>query len=202
MGRKPFGDSGFKRKIALNGIPMNHSNLFLIGYRCTGKSSVGNLLAAALGRMFVDTDSMVASQKGMSIREIVTSRGWKVFRRFERTVLNQVCGADKQVVATGGGIVLDADNVNLMKGSGKVIWLRASPETVKARMVQDEDSVAVRPALTSTDSISEIEETLAKRTPLYQHAMDFSVDTDNVGLNTVVDFIIENLNRLDPAKYC
>ncbi len=60
--------------------------------------------------------------------------------------------------------------------------------------------MAFRPALTSTDSISEIEETLAKRAPLYQDAMDFSVDTDNVRLDAIADFIIENLNRLDPDK--
>jgi shikimate kinase len=176
---------------------LNTDNLFLIGYRCTGKSSVGNLLAAALSRMFVDTDSLVASQKGMSIREIVTSRGWKVFRRFEHTVLNQVCTADQQVVATGGGIVLDADNVNLMKGSGRIIWLRASPETIKARMVKDEDSVAVRPALTSTDSISEIEETLAKRIPLYKNAMDFLVDTDHREIDEICGVIMKNLKAMD-----
>jgi shikimate kinase len=56
--------------------------------------------------------------------------------------------------------------------------------------------------LTSTDSISEIEETLAKRAPLYQDAMDFSVDTDSVRLDAIADFIIENLNRLDPDKFC
>jgi shikimate kinase len=181
----------------MNAEILNTDNLFLIGYRCTGKSSVGNLLAAALSRMFVDTDSLVASQKGMSIREIVTSRGWKVFRRFEHTVLNQVCSADQQVVATGGGIVLDADNVNLMKGCGRIIWLRASPETIKARMVKDEDSVAVRPALTSTDSISEIEETLAKRIPLYKNAMDFLVDTDHREIDEICGVIMKNLKAMD-----
>ena len=180
---------------------MNPDNLFLIGYRCTGKSSVGRLLAATLVRLFIDTDSLVVSKSGMSIREIVDSRGWESFRRLEHTVLQQVCAADRQVVATGGGIVLDADNLNLMKGSGRIIWLKATADTIKSRMKKDRDSVAFRPALTSTDSISEIEETLTKRAPLYQHAMDFSVDTDNVKLNTVVDFIIENLNRLEPAKY-
>jgi shikimate kinase len=176
-------------------------NLFLIGYRCTGKSSVGRLLAATLGRSFIDTDSLVVSENGMSIREIVDSRGWEVFRRLEHTALQQVCTMDRRVVATGGGIVLDTDNVELMKKSGRIIWLRASSETIKARMVQDQDSMDFRPALTSTDSISEIEETLAKRAALYQDAMDFSVDTDNVRLDAVADFIIENLNRLDPDKY-
>lgn len=178
---------------------MNPDNLFLIGYRCTGKSSVGKLLAATLGRSFVDTDSLVVSANGMSIREIVDRSGWQAFRRLEHSVLKQVCTLDRQVVATGGGIVLDSDNVNLMKGSGRIIWLRASPEAIEARMVQDQDSVAFRPALTSTDSISEIEETLAEREPLYKHAMDFSVDTDEVRLDSIVDFII---NRLDPDKFC
>jgi shikimate kinase len=67
-------------------------------------------------------------------------------------------------------------------------------------MAQDLDSAAFRPALTATDSISEIEETLAKRAPLYKHTMDFWVDTDNVRLEAIVDFISENLSRLDPEK--
>ena len=181
---------------------MNPENLFLIGYRCTGKSSVGKLLSAKLNWPFIDTDSLVVSENGMSIREIVISRGWEAFRRLEHTTLQQVCTMGRRVVATGGGIVLDADNVKLMKKNGRIIWLKASSETIKARMLQDQTSEALRPALTSTDSISEIEETLAERVPLYQHAMDFSVDTDNVRLDAIADFIIQNLNRLDPDKFC
>ena len=175
-------------------------NLFLIGYRCTGKSSVGKLLGAALGRAFVDTDSQVVTKGGMSIREIVDNRGWQAFRRMEKTVLKQVCTVGRRVVATGGGIVLDADNVALMQGSGRIIWLRASPQTIKARMAQDRDSKAFRPALTSKDNLSEIEETLIERQPLYEQAMDFSVDTDNVRLDVIVDIIIENLTILDLDK--
>ena len=169
---------------------MNPENLFLIGYRCTGKSSVGKLLTAKLDWPFIDTDSLVVSENGMSIREIVISRGWEAFRRLEHTVLKQVCTVDRRVVATGGGIVLDADNVKLMKKSGRIIWLRASPETIKVRMVQDQASEAYRPALSSTDSISEIEETLAERAPLYRHAMDFSVDTDHRGVDEICDITI------------
>jgi shikimate kinase len=169
---------------------MNPYNLFLIGYRCTGKSSAGRLLAARLGRSFVDTDSRVVSENRMSIREIVDNRGWQAFRRFEHTALQQICAMDRQVVATGGGVVLDADNVKLMKESGRVIWLRASPDTIKTRMMQDQASVALRPALTSTDSISEIEETLAEREPLYKHAMDLAVDTDNIRLDVIVNSIL------------
>jgi shikimate kinase len=169
---------------------MNASNLFLIGYRCTGKSSVGKLLSAKLGWPFIDTDSLVVSENGMSIRNLVISRGWEAFRRLEHTALQRVCTMDRRVVATGGGIVLDVDNVKLMKKSGRIIWLRASSETIKARMLQDQASETLRPALTSTDSISEIEETLAERAPLYQRVMDFSVDTDHRGVDEICDFII------------
>ncbi len=185
----------------MNVEPANADNLFLIGYRCTGKSSVGKLLAATLARSFVDMDSLIVSDNGMSIREIVNSGGWEAFRRLERTVLKQICKLDRQVVATGGGVVLDADNVELMKKNGGVIWLKATADTIKSRMEKDTDSEAFRPALTSQDRISEIEETLAEREPLYRRVMDFAVDTDNFKLDAIADFIIENLNRLDPDKY-
>ena len=136
----------------------------------------------------------------MSIREIVDNQGWKAFRRLEHTVLQQVCALNRQVVATGGGMVLDAGNIRLMKKSGRIIWLRASPETIEARMVQDRESAAFRPALTATDSICEIEETLAKRTPLYQHAMDFGVDTDHRGVGEICDVIIGNFKVMIKRK--
>ena len=91
---------------------MNPDNLFLVGYRCTGKSSVGRSLAATLSLPFIDTDSLVVSENGMSIREIVISRGWEAFRRLEHTALQQVCTMDRRVAATGRGIVLDIDKVD------------------------------------------------------------------------------------------
>lgn len=163
---------------------------------------MGQSLATKLGWPFIDTDPLVVSESGLSIKEVVDTCGWQAFRRLEHTALQQVCALDRRVVATGGGIVLDAGNVELMKESGRIIWLRAFPATIKARMVQDQGSAAFRPALTPKDRLAEIEETLAKRESLYQGAMDFAVDTDNVRLDAIADFIIENLKRLDPAIFC
>lgn len=176
---------------------MNHSNLFLIGYRCAGKSSVGRILAARLGRSFVDTDSCVVVESGVSIKELVDRRGWAAFRRLEHTVLRQTCAGDRQVVATGGGIVLDPDNIDLMKKSGKVIWLKATVETIKLRMKRDQGSEGFRPALTSKDSYSEIEETLAARKPLYHRAKDFALDTAHHGIDQICDVIMGRLGPLD-----
>ena len=168
-------------------------NLFLIGYRCTGKSSVGRSLSEKLGRAFIDTDSLLVTEQRMSIKEIVGAHGWESFRKMEHLILKNICGSDGQVVATGGGAVLNADNVRLMQKSGKIIWLKARFEIIKARMLQDKDSQSFRPALTLSDSIIEIEETLQSRAPLYQKAMDFSVDNDDHDIRAVTNIIIENL---------
>ena len=177
---------------------MNPENLFLIGYRCTGKTAVGRCLADKLGWSFIDTDSLIVQQQKMSIREIVGAHGWENFRQMESDILKTVCDSKMQVVATGGGIVLNEQNVKLMRKNGCIIWLRAEPETIKNRMCQDEDSMDFRPALTLNDSLSEIEETLQLRKPLYQKAMDLFVDTDALDIRAVTNIIIEKLKTIAP----
>ncbi len=173
-------------------------NLFLIGFRCTGKSSVGRSLAAELRWSFVDTDSLLVTKQKMSIKEIVGAHGWEGFRQMEHTILKKICTSYEQVVATGGGVVLNEDNVMLMKKSGRIIWLKATAETIKARMLQDKDTQDFRPALTLNGSISEIEETLHSRESLYKSAMDFFVDTDDRDIRVITDIIIEKLREIEP----
>jgi shikimate kinase len=180
----------------VNVEPVNASNVFLIGYRCTGKSSVGKLLSAKLGRPFIDTDSLLVSESGISIKEIVETHGWETFREMEHAIVKQVCSLERQVVATGGGVVLNEANVNPMKKKGRLVWLKAVPETIKTRMMLDQDTEAFRPSLTSRNSISEIEEMLIEREPFYKQAMDFWVETDNMGLDAIVASIVENLSKL------
>ena len=189
------------RKATLNPEPMNLNNLFLIGYRCTGKSSVGRSLSEKLGRAFIDTDSLLVTEQRMSIKEIVGAYGWESFRQMEHVILKNVCTSAGQVVATGGGVVLNADNVMLMQESGKIIWLKARFETIKARMLQDKDTQAFRPALTLNDSLLEIEETLQSRAPLYQKALDLFVDTDENDIHAITNIIIEKLNSIYPTFF-
>jgi shikimate kinase len=179
----------------VNVEPVNASNVFLIGYRCSGKSSVGRLLSAKLGWLFIDTDALLVSENGLSIKEIVEAHGWEAFRKMEQTIVKQVCALDRHVVATGGGVVLDEFNVNLMKKNGRLVWLKAVADTIKARMITDQDTEAFRPSLTSKDSFSEIENTLTERQPFYKQAMDFCIDTDNIGLDAIADSIVEYLNN-------
>ena len=180
--------------------PLNPSSLFLIGYRCTGKSSVGRSLADQLKWSFVDTDSLIVRQQQMSIKEIVGAHGWESFRNMEHRVLKTVCKSKSQVVATGGGIVLDDENVMLMRQSGRIVWLRAGIETIKSRMLKDKDSRDFRPALTLDNNILEIEESLQSREHIYHRAMDFFVDTDDHSIAAIAEIIIERIKALDTER--
>jgi shikimate kinase len=178
----------------LNLEPKNPYNIFLIGFRCTGKSSVGKRLATKLGWPFIDTDSLLVSESGTSIKDIVEKHGWDIFRKMEHAIVNQICVLDRRVVATGGGVVLNEANVNLMKKKGRIVWLKAVPGTIKSRMMVDQNTEAFRPSLTTKDSLSEIEETLNERNPLYRQAMDFYVETDDRLVDGICDEIVQQLD--------
>jgi shikimate kinase len=171
-------------------------NIFLIGYRCTGKSTVGRKLAEKLNWQFVDADVELVSDQGASIDRIVFQSGWEGFRRIEKSVLARLCTSENQVIATGGGVVLDSENVQCMKKNGPVIWLRATPETIYRRMIRDQNTVASRPALTDKKLWDEILETLSLREPLYETAMSGFVETDGKTLEAVCSEVLSLLMRL------
>jgi shikimate kinase len=147
-----------------SGLP---ANLFLIGYRATGKSTVGALLATELGWTFVDADVVLEARAGMSIREIFQAEGEAGFRRRESALLEELCRGWRQVVATGGGIVLAASNRTLLLQSGRCVWLDADAATIESRMATDPVTAGRRPNLT-VGGRDEIESLLAKRQPLYE----------------------------------
>lgn len=160
-------------------------NIFLIGYRCTGKTSVGKALAEKLGRAFTDTDAEIVKAQGITISEMVSRYGWEFFREKEREILRRVSARDNCIIATGGGIILNPENVEAMKQTGDIIWLKASPEIIKERILQDQQTDALRPSLTSKGLVEEIEDVLSVRTPLYEKAADFSIATDQLGIDDI-----------------
>ena len=168
-------------------------NIFLIGYRCSGKTSVGKSLAKKLGISFFDTDSELVRKHGMNISEIVRRQGWSIFREMEKAVIKRSCVFDDYVVATGGGAVMDIENVRHMKESGVLIWLKATPETIKKRILQDKNTKDFRPALTSKGFVKEIEETLLSRNQYYENAMDFYIDANSIGIDEVCNGIVKKL---------
>lgn len=168
-------------------------NIILIGYRCSGKTSVGMRLARELERPFVDTDDWLVKKARRSVRTIVEDDGWETFRQLEREVIREACSRDNTVIATGGGAVLDPANVAAMQANGRVVWLKVSPQTVEQRMSRDGRTDTLRPSLTSKGLYEEIVDVLTERAPLYEQAMNLSIDTDDKGIETIVDLIIRDL---------
>jgi shikimate kinase len=129
----------------------------------------------------------------LDIKDIIDTAGWDAFRRMERSTLRQICTKDRQVVATGGGVVLDADNIKAMKTSGTVVWLGASAATIQKRMRQDKSTENFRPALTDKGRMEEIEDMLLKRNPYYESASDLFIQTDNATIDQITQKIVQKI---------
>jgi shikimate kinase len=170
-------------------------NLFLIGYRCTGKTTIGKSVAETIDWRFVDADTMLVGECGRQIKDIVDTEGWQAFRRRERSTLKQICMQKRQVVATGGGVVLDADNVRAMQGCGIIIGLGATADTIRKRMLQDITTATFRPALTDRGLVKEIEDMLSKRNPCYESASDFFIHTDGIPVVEITQTIIQKIKH-------
>jgi len=152
-------------------------NIVLVGYRCSGKTSVGKVLAHKLNRDFMDTDALIEANEGCSIEEIISKKGWNYFRELEKQIVREVSEKTNLVIATGGGVVLDDENVINLRKNGWVVWLNAEAEVLKDRMGNDQRSGNIRPSLTGKDPLEEIREVLDLRMPLYEKAGDFIADT-------------------------
>lgn len=172
-------------------------NLFLIGYRCTGKTTVGRTLAQRLGWTFVDTDDRIVDAAGTSIVRMVEMHGWPFFRQHERQALAAVAAGSGQVVATGGGVVLDDRNIAAMRQAGKVIWLTAEEETIERRMLADDATDSSRPSLTDQGRIAEIRQVLAERRPRYEKAADMTIATDHASIVEICDRIVKGLRECE-----
>lgn len=151
-------------------------NIILIGYRATGKTSVGRLLARRLGRPFVDSDQAIVEKAGQSIAAMVAARGWDFFRSQEKEMLQELGRRSGQVIACGGGAILHQDIWPLLKKNAFVVWLTADTATICGRLQGDEATAGQRPSLAGGDIYSEVREILAERTPLYRAGCHLELD--------------------------
>jgi shikimate kinase len=176
--------------------PNNDRNLVLIGYRATGKTSVGAELARILNRPFVDLDQVLVAEAGQSVAEIVNQGGWEEFRRREKDLVARYRHSRGQVLATGGGVILDPENVRILKENGFLVWLKANPGTIRNRLSRDRSQTKNRPSLTNEDYLNEVERVFVEREPLYRSAADIEIDTTNLTISQVADLIITAARRL------
>lgn len=161
--------------------------LVLVGYRGTGKSHVGRILAERLRMPYIGMDAEIVSRAGMPITEIVENFGWARFRDMESELVRELSVRDNIVVDTGGGVVERPENIEVLKQNACIVWLRASVDTIVSRI----QSCTARPSLTSGKSFTEeVAEVLERRTPLYQSAAHHEVDTDRLTPEQIVDRVI------------
>ena len=170
-------------------------NIVLTGYRCCGKTSAGKLIAAKLGREFIDTDELIIEKAGCSIDKIVSNRGWDYFREIEKSVIKEVSSKENMVIATGGGVILNEENIVNLKKNGFVVWLYANIDIIRKRLIEDTVSDENRPSLTGVNPSDEIKTVLEEREPLYKSAGDVAVDTGKLSINEVADVIIEETGK-------
>lgn len=168
-------------------------NIRLMGYRCTGKTSVGRILASRLDLPFWDTDSLIEAESGQTIKEIVERHGWERFRALERKVILELVGMEDAIISLGGGAVVDPQNRRALTWGGINIWLIASPGRILQRMAQDPQSAIRRPPLSPLSPVEEIRRLLVEREPLYRRLAHFQVYTDQLTLEEIVEEIISSV---------
>jgi len=156
---------------------LDRSNIFFIGLRGSGKTTLARHLARELQGEFRDTDILIADRAGQTITDLVKASGWEAFRDLEHEILAEVCASKGQVVATGGGIVLRSDNRELLKESGQVFYLMATPPLLVTRL--QAEPCDHRPGLTGLPLEQELSQTLQEREPLYFDSLHFILQADN-----------------------
>ncbi len=151
-------------------------NIYVIGFMGSGKSTTGRKIASSLRWNFVDTDQLIEKQDGLSVSELFALRGEKYFREAEKKALVKASAGSRTVVACGGGTPCSAENIDIMKKTGVILYLRLPVATLVSRL---EKSKNVRPLLQGeTDMIARVQDLLALRTEWYEQA-DIIADNQN-----------------------
>lgn len=165
--------------------------IFLIGYRGTGKSTIGRALATRLGLPFLDMDQEIEQRAGQPISAMVAAEGWEEFRRQERGLLTELTRRPEPlVIATGGGAVLFREPWPQLKADHLVVWLTADIATIGMRLAADPVTAGQRPSLTGQTIQAEIAPVLAEREPLYRQSANCIVDTTVTPMTTVVEHLV------------
>lgn len=170
--------------MVLQVIRMNN-NVILVGFMGTGKTTVGKLLAQQLNQHFIDMDSIIEERAGKSIGQIFEEDGESYFRNMERALVQELAAKNDQVIAAGGGIVLNPDNISDFSRAGKLICLLASEDEILRRI----SSTTARPLLGKGDKLQSIKDLMAKRRPLYESIPD-RINTSGLTPQEVTEIIM------------
>lgn len=169
-------------------------NIVLIGLMGSGKTTLGKRLSELMSFSFVDTDALIESSLGQSIKQIFESQGETGFRKIESETLSKLTNSTSQVISTGGGIILSDENRHLLPQLGRVYWLNPSLEALTERLQND----TTRPLLQGQDSRTILEKLMAERGHYYETCSDSVIDTSDA---TKIESIALDIKKDFEAHY-
>lgn len=169
------------------------TNIALIGFMGTGKSTVGRRLSQELGIDYVDTDDLIEKRLAMPISAIFEKHGENFFRDMERQVIKEVSSLKNRIIICGGGVVLDRENVKKLRENARVLLLEAQAESIYQRIKSNDG----RPLLKGQMGVRRIKELLKSRQTAYEAAAHIKIDTDKKTLDEISSEIINELYTMD-----
>ncbi len=165
-------------------------NIFLIGFMGTGKSTIAKVLANSSHMSLVEMDDRLVEEAGMSINEIFETFGEEHFRAMETKLIQTIGEEGNSVVSCGGGVPMREENVAAMRASGRVVYLKTSPEVIYSR-VKDSTN---RPLLNGNMNVEYISDLMERRRPKYEAAADITIETDGKSRDEICKEILNQLN--------
>ena len=159
-------------------------NIVIVGFMGTGKTVIAKRLAEEMKRSYVSTDDLIEKKENRTIRAIFREEGEPYFRGVEKEVIKEVASRDNQVIDAGGGVVLDSENIDILKKTGIMVCLWAQPKTIYERTRE----YGHRPLLNVEDPEGKIKELLDCRRPFYEKA-DHHIDTTELNIDEIVSRI-------------
>ena len=166
------------------------TNVALIGFMGVGKTAVGKALARRLDKKFVELDSLIGKKAGKPISEIFQQDGEIAFRELEIEVTQEVAQRKNQVIACGGGVVLNKINIDRLRKDSILVYLTAPPEIILKRVSIGRRE---RPLLKTSNQALTIQELMRSRKPFYEQAADIKIDTSGIDINSVTTQIIAKI---------
>ena len=169
------------------------THLALIGYRGSGKTTVGTIVASHLERPLIDTDRAIETEAGRTIAEIFGAEGESGFRQREAALIERIAASSTpSILALGGGAIVDPATVAVLRRRAFVVWLDAHEHEIRRRISGDPNTPSSRPSLTGASPLEEIETVLTERRPLYRDAADLRLSADGDPM-TIAGRIVEAL---------
>ena len=161
-------------------------NIVFIGFMGCGKTSVGRKISLKLKREFIDTDDFIEKREGMKISEIFDKKGEAYFRGLEAELCQRYSQPKSKIIATGGGIIKNSENLTALKKGGIVIYLKSTPKQIAINLKHDNS----RPLLQVANKEAKIAELMEARRPLYEKYADVTIDVTNIDIDDTIDKVL------------